>query len=78
MSEPFEAIGFPPTTRNRSVRSMSGTGMSSWWPNICQARSWWGHWSTEEALNRLRVRRLRTSAVPCVAEPREWALGLPR
>ena len=57
---------------------MSGTGSSSWWPNICQARNWCGTWSTEEALNRLRVRRLRTKAVPWVAEPSEWALGLPR
>ena len=39
---------------------------------------WCGIWSTDEALNRLRVRSIFTMARPWVAEPRECALGLPR
>ena len=78
MSEPLEAIGLAPRTRKNDVRSMSGTGRSSWWPNICQATNWCGIWSTVEALNRLRVRRLLTNGTPCVANPTEWTLGLPR
>ena len=38
------------------MRSRSGIGSSSWWPNSCQATSWWGTWSTVVALKRLRVR----------------------
>ena len=34
---------------------MSAIGISSWWPNSCQATNWWGSWSTEVALNLLRV-----------------------
>ena len=39
------------------MRSMSGIGSSSWWPNSCQATSWCGSWSTDVALKRLRVRK---------------------
>ena len=34
---------------------MSAIGISSWWPKSCQATNWWGSWSTEVALNLLRV-----------------------
>ena len=57
---------------------MSGTGRNSWWPNIRCATSWWGSWSTEVALNRLRVPSDFTIAVPWVIEPRLCTLGLPR
>ena len=57
---------------------MSGIGISSWWPNSSDATSWWGTWSTVLALNRLRVRSDLTIAMPWVAKPSEWALGLPR
>ena len=49
ISEPLEAIGLAPTTRNYDVRSMSGIGQESWWPNIRCATSWWGSWSTDVA-----------------------------
>ena len=39
------------------MRSMSGIGSISWWPYSRCATSWWGSWSTEVALNRLRVRQ---------------------
>ena len=57
---------------------MSGTGSSSWWPNIRWDTSWWGSWSTEVAENRFRVRSALTIAIPWVIEPRLWELGLPR
>ena len=34
---------------------MSAIGISSWWPKSCQATNWCGTWSTELALNLLRV-----------------------
>ena len=49
ISEPLEAIGLAPNTRKYDVRSRSGIGSSSWWPNSCHATSWWGTWSTVEA-----------------------------
>ena len=57
---------------------MSGTGSSSWWPNIRCPSSWCGSWSTEVALNVLGVRSALTRAAPWVIEPRLWTLGLPR
>ena len=57
---------------------MSGTGSSSWWPKSRCATSWCGSWSTEVALNRLRVRSAFTIATPWVIEPRLCTLGLPR
>ena len=78
ISDPLDAIGFAPSTRKYDVRSMSGTGSSSWCPYICHATNWCGIWSTVEALNRLRVRRLFTNGTPWVAKPTECALGLPR
>ena len=36
---------------------MSAIGIISWWPKSCQATNWCGIWSTELALNLLRVRR---------------------
>ena len=47
--EPLDAIGLAPMTRNHDVRSMSGIGRKSWWPNIRCATSWWGSWSTDVA-----------------------------
>ena len=78
ISEPLEAIGFAPSTRKYDVRSRSGTGISSWWPKSCQATSWCGTWSTELALNLLRVRNDLSIAMPWVCDPSECALGLPR
>ena len=78
ISEPLEAIGFAPKTRKYDVRSMSGTGSRSWWPYSCHATNWCGIWSTDEALNRLRVRSAFTNGIPWVAEPSECAFGLPR
>ena len=78
ISEPLEAIGLAPSTRRYDVRSRSGIGSSSWWPNICHATSWCGTWSTVEALKRLRVRSDFTNGTAWVAEPSAWALGLPR
>ena len=57
---------------------MSGIGRNSWWPYIRWATSWWGSWSTEVALNLLRVRSVFTIPPPWVIEPRLWMLGLPR
>ena len=57
---------------------MSAIGISSWWPNSCQATNWWGTWSTELALNLLRVRNVLIIVTPWVCAPREWAFGLPR
>ncbi len=70
--------GWSRRTSRRSVRSRSGTGSSSWWPYIRWATSWAGSWSTEVALNRLRVRSALASSVPWVIEPRRCTLGLPR
>ena len=78
ISEPLDAIGLAPITRKYDVRSMSGIGRKSWWPNIRCATSWWGSWSTDVARKRLRVRKDLTIAVPWVSEPRLCALGLPR
>ena len=60
------------------MRSMSARGTRSWWPKSSQYTNWWGTWSTELALNLLRVRSDFTIATPWVCEPRECALGLPR
>ncbi len=60
------------------MRSRSGTGIISWWPNSCHATSWAGAWSTVVALKRLRVPSALTNGPPCVADPRAWTLGLPR
>ena len=49
-SEPFEAIGLAPKTSRNSVRSMSGTGSSSWWPNCSMPTYMCGIWSTEDAV----------------------------
>ena len=57
---------------------MSETGISSWWPKSCHATSWWGSWSTEVALNLLRVRSVLIIRTPWVWAPSEWAFGLPR
>ena len=78
ISEPLDAIGLAPKTRKYDVRSMSGIGSSSWWPYIRWATSWWGSWSTEVALNRLRVRSDLTMVSPWVSEPRLCTVGLPR
>ncbi len=77
MSEPLEAIGLAPTTRKKPVRSRSGIGTISWWPNSCHAASCCGIWSTDDALNRLWVRSVRMKPAPWVPKPSEWALGLP-
>ena len=53
---PLDAIGLAPKTRKYGVRSMSGIGISSWWPYSSDATSWCGSWSTVVAVNRLRVR----------------------
>ena len=78
INEPLEAIGLAPNTRKYDVRSRSGIGSSSWCPYSCQDTSWWGIWSTDDALNRLWLRSIFTSGSPWVSEPREWVLGLPR
>ena len=78
INDPLDAIGLAPTTRKKSVRSRSGTAIISWWPYIRCATSWWGIWSTVEALKRLWVCRERTNPAPWVPKPSEWALGLPR
>ena len=57
---------------------MSEIGISSWWPKSCHATSWWGSWSTEVALNLLRVRSVLIIRTPWVWAPSEWAFGLPR
>ena len=57
---------------------MSAIGIISWWPNSCQATNWCGSWSTEVALNLLRVRKVLTIGTPWVCGPSECTLGLPR
>ena len=69
MRLPFEASGLAPKTRKSCVRSTSGTGSSSWWPNMSSAASIWGSWSTDVAEKRLRVPRLRMKTWPKSAEP---------
>ena len=49
MMLPFDTTGFAPSTSRKSVRSTSGIGISSWWPNISSAASICGSWSTEVA-----------------------------
>ena len=78
ISEPLDAIGLAPNIRKYDVRSMSGMGSISWWPKSCQATNWCGIWSTVEALNRFRVRRVFTNGTPWVAKPTECTFGLPR
>ena len=57
---------------------MSAIGISSWWPNSCQATNWWGSWSTEVALNLLRVLKDLSISTPWVCAPSECTFGLPR
>ena len=57
---------------------MSGIGIISWCPKSFQAMNWCGIWSTELALNLLRVLKVFNIPVPWVCAPSEWALGLPR
>ena len=57
---------------------MSAIGIISWWPKSCQATNWWGIWSTELALNLLRVLNVLSIPTPWVWAPSEWAFGLPR
>ena len=46
---PFDTSGFAPSTSRKAVRSTSGIGSSSWWPNISSDASICGSWSTEVA-----------------------------
>lgn len=64
MMLPLDTAGFAPTQMNSSVRSTSGTGISSWLPNISSAASICGNASTEFAEYRLRVPRLRNTSCP--------------
>ncbi len=57
---------------------MSAIGISSWWPKSCQATNWCGTWSTELALNLLRVLKVLSIVTPWVCAPSECALGLPK
>ena len=57
---------------------MSAIGISSWWPYSCQATNWWGSWSTEVALNLLRVLKDLSICTPWVCAPSECTFGLPR
>ena len=61
---PFDATGFAPSTRKKSVRSTSGTGSRSWCPNISSDASMWGSWSTEVAEYRLRERSTLAKSWP--------------
>ena len=76
ISEPLDAIGLAPKTRKYDVRSMSLIGIISWWPNSSEATNWWGIWSTELALNRLRVRSDFTIATPWVGEAERVGVGV--
>ena len=77
MRLPLEAMGFAPSTRKKAVRSTSGTGSSSWWPNISSAASICGSWSTEVAEKRERPpSALERSGMPRMA-PWPWTVGLP-
>ncbi len=53
---PLDIRGLAPSTTNRSVRSMSGTGMASGSPNISPLDTCLGIWSTVLAEAMLRVR----------------------
>ena len=48
-SDPCDACGFAPITRNRSVRCTSGTGMLQGLPKSCAHARFFGHWSTVPA-----------------------------
>ena len=55
---------------------MSAIGIISWWPNSCQATNWWGTWSTEVALNLLRVRNVLSIPTPWVRAPERVGVGV--
>ncbi len=74
---PLEAIGLPPRIRKWSVRSMSGIGIRNWWPNISNEVSCCGSWSTDEALNALRVFSRRAKCWMPSSVPRLCTEGLP-
>ena len=62
---PLEASGLAPSTRKKWVRSTSGTGISSWWPNISSAASMCGQLidgGGGEARPRCRARGRRADA----------------
>ena len=46
---PFDARGFAPRMRKKSVRSTSGTGINAKCPNMRSAASICGNWSAELA-----------------------------
>ena len=77
MRLPFETSGFAPRISRKSVRSMSGIGRRSWWPNMSSAASICGSWSTEVAEKRLRLPRLRRKSWPKRIAPWLWTVGLP-
>ena len=74
---PLDTSGFAPMQTNRSVRSMSGTGSSAWWPSIRYAASICGSWSSDVAANTLRVPSERNNGMPNSISPRLCAAGLP-
>ena len=51
---PLEAAGLAPRMIRKSLRTMSGTGTDSQWPNIRPQESCLGIWSSVEAENTLR------------------------
>jgi hypothetical protein len=61
---PFDAIGFAPSTTNSCVRSRSGTGTLSQWPNIRPAESCFGIWSSVDAENTFAVPIARVNRAP--------------
>ena len=66
---PFDARGLAPSMRKKLVRSTSGTGRRSWWPNISSAASMCGSWSTEVAEKRARDPSARDkNGMPSMAE----------
>jgi hypothetical protein len=60
----LDTIGFAPSTTSSCVRSRSGTGIESQWPNIRPADSCFGIWSSVDAENTFFVPRARASREP--------------
>jgi hypothetical protein len=75
---PFEARGLAPSISMKPVRSTSGTGNSSWLPNISSAASMCGSWSVEVAEKRLRLCSTRSKTWLKSSSPWSCTTGLPR
>lgn len=77
-SEPFDSSGLAPSMSRYPVRSRSGTGMVSGWPNIRPLDTCFGIWSAVLAEKTLRVPSARISGPPYREPAMLCAFGLPR